>query len=192
VPDHLLPLSHAFDPDTQAVVGTLVAGLDDQRRRLVEAIRGLPVAAFEWQAAPGTNSIGMLVAHLALVDVWWIHLAPRGEGVFAEMDGHFRRVLGIVGRDDGMDVGGTTSFPPALRGWTAERYVALLEKARDCVAADLARWTDASLATVVTGKRGSVTHRWILYHVLEHFAAHVGQILLVKHQLRDAGVLPAA
>jgi len=32
--------------------------------------------------------------------------------------------------------------------------------------------------------------RWILYHVLEHFAGHFGQVLLVKHQMRDAGVLP--
>lgn len=192
MPDHLLPLPAGLDPATQAVVGTLVAGLDDQRRRLVEAIRDLPVAAFEWQAAPGMNSVGMLVAHLALVDVWWIHLAPQGHTSFAEVDGHFRQILGIVGRDDGMDVDGQTAFPGALRGWTAARYLELLERARRCVSADLARWTDSDLAHVLVGTRGSVSKRWILYHVLEHFAAHFGQILLVKHQLRDAGLLPRA
>lgn len=192
MPDHLLPLPAGLDPATQAVVGTLVAGLDDQRRQLVEEIRDLPVAAFEWQAAPGMNSVGMLVAHLALVDVWWLHLVPQGHTSFAGVEGEFRRILGIIGRDDGMDVGGQTAFPDALRGWTATRYLALLERARMCVADDLARWTDADLAQVITDKQRALSKRWILYHVLEHFAAHFGQILLVKHQLRDAGLLPRA
>lgn len=190
MPDHLLPLEPIFDRATQAVVGTLGAGLDDQLLRLEQSIAGLPVQAFEWQSAPGHNSVGMLVAHLALVEVWWICLAPHGKGPFATLDPEFQRLLGIGAMDDGIDVDGVTSFPAALRGWSADRYVALLHRARLAVHGELARWTDADLDRVLTGPRGSLSWRWILYHVLEHFAAHYGQLLLVKHQMRDAGHLP--
>jgi hypothetical protein len=27
--------------------------------------------------------------------------------------------------------------------------------------------------------------RWVLYHMLEHFSGHYGQILLLRHQYRD-------
>ena len=191
MPDRLLPLPPGFDPAHQAVVGTLVAGLDDQLQRLEDALAGLSVEALEWQAAPGTNSVGMLAAHLAIVEVWWICLVPAGKGPFQEMDGEFRRVLGIGWRDDGIDVDGTTAFPPALRGWTADRYVSVLKKARAAVTAVLRGWSDADLEKVVTGQRGARSRRWILYHVLEHFAGHFGQVLLVKHQLRDAGLVAA-
>jgi uncharacterized damage-inducible protein DinB len=192
MPDNLLPLPPRFDAATQAVVGTLTAGLDDQLRKLEASIAGLSVAALEWQSAPGMNSIGMLVAHLALVEVWWIRLAPAATDQFADMDGRFREILGIGGMDDGIDVNGTTAFPAALRGKGVAYYVGLLRKARAVVHAELERWTDADLSKVVTGQRGSVSYRWILYHVLEHFAGHLGQVLLVKHQARDAGLVPAA
>jgi uncharacterized damage-inducible protein DinB len=189
VPDHLLPSPPGFDPATQAVVATWAAGLDDQLRRLEAAIGGLPVAAFEWQSAPGMNSIGMLVAHLALVEVWWIRLAPTTTGPFSDMDGRFREILGIGGDDDGITDRGS-SFPAALRGKRAEEYVALLRTARASAGEALRAWTDADLERTVAGRRGTVSWRWILYHVLEHFAGHFGQVLLIKHQLRDAGLLP--
>lgn len=191
MPDKLLPLPPEFDAKTQAVVGTLSAGLDDQLRRLEGALAGLSAEALEWQAAPGMNAIGMLVAHLALVEVWWIRLAPAGASHWSEADGEFRDLLGIGTPDDGIDVNGITAFPAALRGWTVEQHVALLHRARAIVHAELVRWTDADLTKVVTGKRGSVSYRWILYHVLEHFAGHFGQVLLVRHQLRDAGLVLA-
>ncbi len=28
--------------------------------------------------------------------------------------------------------------------------------------------------------------RWVLYHMLEHFSGHYGQILLLRHLYRDA------
>ena len=48
--------------------------LDDQSRRLLEGIRGITPEELEWQPAPGTNSIGMLLAHLAIVEVVWTQI----------------------------------------------------------------------------------------------------------------------
>jgi uncharacterized damage-inducible protein DinB len=190
VVDHLLPLPSGFDPGTQPVVATLAAGLDDQLRRFEVAIRDLSVEALEWQSAPGMNSIGMLAAHLALVETSWISFEPFGEEPFAALDSRFREALGIGANDDGLTDAGT-AFPDALRGWTAAQYVALLRCARSLVRDALRSWTDADLERIVAGSRGAVSRRWILYHVLEHFAGHFGQVLLVKHQLRDAGLVAA-
>jgi hypothetical protein len=32
------------------------------------------------------------------------------------------------------------------------------------------------------------SHRWVLYHLIEHFASHFGQILSLLHYMRDHGV----
>ena len=54
--------------------------------------------------------------------------------------------------------------------------------------------TPADLDRTITRKRANgelrtVSVRWMLYHVLEHFAAHYGQILLLRHLHRSrAGV----
>lgn len=191
MPDHLLSIPPGFDPGAQSVVATFAAGLDDQLRRLETALEGLPVAALEWQSAPGMNSIGMLVAHMALVEVWWIRLAPVVTDSFQETDERFREILGIGANDDGITESGS-SFPPALRGKGAAEYVALLRTARASIGEVLRGWTDADLSRVIARPRGPVSWRWILYHVLEHFAGHFGQVLLIKHQLRDAGLLPAS
>ena len=36
------------------------------------------------------------------------------------------------------------------------------------------------------GTKRILNGRWIYYHVLEHFAGHYGQILLLKHMRGDA------
>ena len=38
MPDHLLRASHLYDPKSQAIVGLMAASLDDQTRRLQEAV----------------------------------------------------------------------------------------------------------------------------------------------------------
>jgi uncharacterized damage-inducible protein DinB len=188
---HLLTPDPSFDPRTQAVVACLAAGLDDQLRRLKESISGLSVEALEWQSAPGMNAIGMLLAHLALVELSWIDIVPRGAAAVAATETTFREVVGIGGDDDGMPLAPGGRFPEALRGRTADDYLAMLDRARARVRADLSGWTDAGLDAAVGDERSTVSLRWILYHVLEHFAAHLGQVQLIRHQLRDAGLAPA-
>jgi len=58
------------------------------------------VRHLEWQPQKGVNTVGMLLAHLAVVDLWWLHLAPR-QTPEADGDRMFKQVLGIGGDDDG-------------------------------------------------------------------------------------------
>jgi hypothetical protein len=51
-------------------------------------------------------------------------------------------------------------------------------------------WSDRDLnKQFVLGKKWQFSRVWVVYHVLEHFASHLGQILMLKHMMRDAGVL---
>jgi uncharacterized damage-inducible protein DinB len=85
--------------------------------------------------------------------------------------------------------------PGALHEWAVADYVATLERARAATHAALrSSWHDASLGEEVVIRAGerAVTKGWILYHVLEHTAAHAGQVGRLLHDLRDAGLLPPA
>ena len=51
-----------------------VAQLDDQSRRLTADTLALTPAALEWQPAPGQNTMGMLLAHIAYWEVFWTRM----------------------------------------------------------------------------------------------------------------------
>ena len=165
-----------------------LAQLDDQTRRLTEDTRGTTRAALEWQPAPGMNTIGMLLAHLAIVEVHWMQVGPLGRS-----PSRTDETLGISVDDDGMPLAPRGRPPKGLAGRTLKFYDGLLARARRYTREIAATLTDADLDREVTrtrrdGKIQVVNLRWVFYHVLEHFAGHYGQILLLRHQIRAVGL----
>jgi uncharacterized damage-inducible protein DinB len=166
--------------------GLFVAQLNDQNRRLTIDTRGITPAELEWQPAPGMNTIGMLLAHLAIVEVWWNGL------IFLEVEKpDIDGILGIGVDDDGMPVAEDGLPPRTLAGKSMEFYDDLLARARAHLTATARGLDDAAIERTVTrtrqdGSLRSVTGRWTLYHILEHLAGHYGQILLLRHQYRVA------
>ena len=121
----------------------------------------------------------MLVAHNAITEVWWLDAVPAGIGRGAETESRLRARIGLGTDDDGMPAEPEGKHPAALAGWTRKRYVELLERTRACSREVLATWRDDDLdRTIRLGER-DVTRGWILYHVLEHFAQHLGQVSLL-------------
>jgi len=163
---------------------SFIAQLDDQSARLTTDTRHLAPAALEWQPAPGMNTIGMLLAHIAVVEVFWTQVGPLGLTSFET-----ESVLGVGIDDDGMPIpeGGT---PPAtLRGKDLAFFDDLVARARAYSKQAVARLTDEDLEREISRTRrdGSVhetTMRWILYHMVEHEAGHYGQVNLLAHQYR--------
>ena len=49
-------------------VALFVAQMDDQSHRLREDLTGIDPPELAWQPAPGTNTIGMLLAHIAIAE----------------------------------------------------------------------------------------------------------------------------
>jgi len=168
-----------------SLVGLFLAQLDDQNKNLAEDTRGLTPEELEWQPAPGMNTIGMLLAHIALVEVGWIGTAAKGLDFFKIDE------LPVSWADSGIPLAPDAAPPAALRGKTIAFYDDAMSRARAFTRNALAGLTDADLALQRTRIRRDGTEvrynvRWALYHVLEHEAGHYGQINLLRHQYRLA------
>lgn len=166
--------------------GAFVAQLDDQTRRLTEDTRDLTPEELAWQPAPGMNTIGMLLAHIAIVEAYWLHVATSGGTPLSSQE-----VLGIGEDDDGMPLAAGAGPPQTLHGKSLDFYDDLLARARKYTVALTRGMSDAELDRTFTrrrkdGSEDTFNIRWVLYHVLEHFAGHYGQILLLRHQYQVA------
>ena len=166
--------------------GLFVAQLDELTQRMKQDTRGLEPRELEWQPAPGMNTIGMLLAHIAVVEVFWIQVGPLGRKRF-----DFRGVLGIAADDDGLPLPPDGKPPRTLQGKRLAFFDRLVAKARAHTKRVANRLTEADLDREVTrtrrdGTKEAFNLRWVLYHMLEHLAGHYGQILLLRHHYRAA------
>ena len=183
-----LKVSKSFNPRSQKTVGLIAAQLDEQLGALKKSVAGLTVKQLEWQLKPGMNTIGMLLAHLAIAEYYWVKVGaheirykPRGQQMIT-------RALGF--EDEGLPLPPAGKHPKHMKGMTISQYITMLDKSRRIRNNELKKWSDKSLGDVVQiGKRGKATKLSILHHVFEHLCSHFGQILMLKHMMRDAGVL---
>lgn len=166
-------------------VMSFLAQLDDQLHRLTEDLRGITTAELQWQPHKGMNTIGMLLAHIAIVEVYWLQVATQR--ISAQ---ELHAVLGVHLEDDGMPLPRGAAPPAVLRGRPRAFYEKLLARSRRHISRILRAMPDSELERVIlrtrrNGQRTKQSVRWILYHVLEHFAGHYGQVLLLRHWYRD-------
>ena len=162
----------------------VLASMDDQSRLLWEDLEGITPDELQWQQAPGMNTIGMLLTHLAIVEVWWTRLMVEKLDPAA-----VEPILGIGDDDDGMPIKEDAAPIALLNGKDLAYFRTLNDKARAYVTKMASGLTDADLDSEVARKRPdgtvvSITLRWYLYHILEHFSGHYGQILLLRHLYR--------
>lgn len=170
--------------------GVLMASLDDQHALLVRDLEGITPAELEWQPHPGMNTIGMLLAHIALVEVFWTQVGPERK---PRDQWETMTALGLdLGTGDGMPAKPGDRPPAHLAGKPLEDYKDLLAKARSYANRAVMPLEDATMDLVFQrtrrydGKTEELNIRWVLYHMLEHFSGHYGQILLLRHLYRNA------
>jgi len=167
---------------------TFVAHLNDQSRRLALEVGGLAPDDFTWQPAPGLNTMGMLLAHMPIVEVFWTDLVLRDRPDAME---RVHEVLGIGGDDDGIPLAPGATPPAGLNGRSWSWYADLHDRARRHLVEHARGLTDADLERRIERRRGDqtfqITPRWMLYHVAEHFSGHYGQVLMLRH-MRQAMV----
>jgi uncharacterized damage-inducible protein DinB len=168
-------------------VARFVWQLDEQRRALIDDTRGLTPEALGWQPAPGMNTIGMLLAHIAYAES---HLTQVGLEGKATSD--TRAAIGITAEEEGLPLAPGAPPSPALVGRDLAWFEGLLERARACTRKVALTMTDQDLARQVRRPRPDGTQRvfnvgWVLYHMLEHEAGHRGQINLLRHLMRSSG-----
>ncbi len=163
--------------------GRFLWQLDDQSRRLTEDTRGATPEELGWQLAPGMNTIGMLLAHIAVVEVSWIR-----RGVH-EIDDLGDGVLPIGRPETGMPLPADAAPPPALDGKSLAFFDDLLMRSRDHTRRELAALDDADLDRHFRRRpkpdaEMELSIGWMLYHLVEHEAGHYYQINLLRHAYR--------
>jgi uncharacterized damage-inducible protein DinB len=174
---------------TSRLAGLFLWQLDDQSRRLTEDTRGALPDELAWQPLPGMNTIGMLLAHIAAVEVGWIRAALFGK------DRDSGEVLGLTKREIDMPLAPDAASPAALAGRELPYFDDLLARARAFTRRSIATLSDADLdrrfRTPASWEAGGGefegTIGWALYHILEHEAGHYGQINLLRHQYAARG-----
>ena len=164
-------------------VAVKVAELETVHALVRDEVQGLTAAQLGHQSAPGGNTIGMLLAHIAVAET---HLGQVG--LVGDPAGHVRDVLGIGEEEEGMPVppGGPPSA--ALAGRELAFFQDLLARAQRHTRLACENLTDELLGVDIVrpprpdGSQRVFDRRWILLHMVEHAASHLGQIRTLKRE----------
>jgi len=184
-----LKIASGYDPDRQRSLGLFAASLDDQLSKTKKFLGAMTIAELEWQSSPGMNTIGMLLAHNALVEVFWMSAAGMGISWGPESDKRIREIICIGGEEDGMPLDADGKHPEALLGKNLDDYLRMLDSARAATHDILSGWTDDSLDESYSMQEQLLSRGWTLYHVLEHYICHYGQIRIIRRMIKDRGVV---
>jgi len=130
----------------------------EYRTKIRAAVEALPPDALWWRANDQSNSIGNLLMHLAGNIRQWIVAGVGRAPDRRNRDGEFA----------------------ARGGATAAELLDALDAALDDVDAVIAKLTPDDLASRRTIQGREVSVLEAVYHVVEHFALHSGQIILVS------------
>lgn len=161
-----------------------VAELVAVHELLREAVSGLTPAQLAHQSAPGHNTIGMLLAHIAVAET---HLGQVG--LVGDPSGHVRDVLGIGEEEEGMPLPPGGAPPAALDGRDVAYFLDLIARAESHTRLACEGLTDEILGHEIVrpprpdGTQRVFDRRWILFHMVEHAASHLGQIRTMKAAL---------
>ena len=174
-----------------ASVARFLWQMDEQRRTLIADTRGLSAAALGWQPAPGMNTIGMLLAHIAYAECHLVQVGLEGKPA-----SDVRAIIGIGEEEEGLPLAPESPPSPALAGRDLAWFDGLLDQARAETRRVAVTLGENDLARDVHRRRPDGSERvfnvgWVLYHILEHEAGHRGQINLLRH-LSRASRPPAA
>lgn len=129
----------------------------EYRTKIRAAVEALPAEALWWRANDQSNSVGNLLLHLNGNVRQWI-------------------LSGVGGAAGTRDRAGEFS---AQSGQNAETLLAQLDVTLNEVNAVLAGLSEADLSEQVTIQGQALTIFEAIYHVVEHFSMHVGQIILI-------------
>ena len=125
--------------------------------KLRAAAESLPANALWWRANDQSNSTGNLILHLTGNVRQWI-------------------VSGVGGAPSTRDRAGEFA---ARDGASADVLLVELDRVLDEADAVLARLTASDLSTTRTIQGREITVLEAVYHVVEHFSLHLGQIVLI-------------
>ena len=134
--------------------------LEHLRRSAVFKLEGLDHPQLRWKPAPSANSLGQIVIHLGYAERLWLRAIFAGE----VMDMSWRRHM--------------FDLPVA---WSCADVVAFYED--ETAAADAVLDTATSFDDPSRGELRPTTLRWVVGHLIEETARHVGHMDITRELL---------
>jgi uncharacterized damage-inducible protein DinB len=166
----LLVLGH--DVSVSPLVGGLLGMLRYARLTTLQAVRGLTPAELDHRHDAQSNSIGMLLAHIAAIEAWYqTDTFDEREWTAGEVD-HWRPAA---------DLG-----PEAVerfQGRPLEQYVETLAAVRARTERELSSRGESWLLDVHTAGGDRINNYWKWFHVCEDEINHRGQIRWLRKRL---------
>lgn len=161
---HVPPTLHVPRPDEAVPVdeATMLRGwLAHLRGSAVYKLEGLDDEQLRWKPSPTANSLGGIVVHLGYCERWWLRVVFAGEA----MDLSWTR-----------DRNAPTFVVPD--GWSVDDVVAFYQA--ETAAADAVLDRAESLDLPSAGEMRPTTLRWIVTHLVEELARHVGHMDITR------------
>ena len=158
----LRPDADIANPD----VAQVLAGLDELSARLFDLIEDLPQPALDFVPEGGTNSIAMLVIHMAWAEAHWVTLATQ-----TPIPDDLRPTL-RAGKQG--PAGELLPFSAS-----AAELLAICEDVRERITRPTLAPLDDVGAMILDPER-TMTVRGVLLHVLWHWTYHSGQVGLLR------------
>ena len=156
-------------------VGFYLAGMEEVRQQLREAVADMTTRDVGCAAVPGAHSIGALVLHIGEAEWWWMQCVVSGHAITEE--------------DRCAPYWDVLKVPDAFAAKNHSAQFCLDEagKIRQQTKELLATFSDDDLQREFSFERRGKTYdhtlRWILHHLIDHEAQHKGQILMLKRLL---------
>jgi uncharacterized damage-inducible protein DinB len=149
-------------------IATWYSIMQEMRERLLRIIKDLTQEELDYTSSERRiETIGTLLLHIAEVEWGWI---------FGDIDGQEKEMEEIkhaFALRPEVDA-------PQLKGQKLQFYIDKLNETRQEVYQRLAKFEDEDLDKIVESEGDKYSIEWILFHLIEHEAMHVGQILLLK------------
>lgn len=153
-------------------LGTLITMLDDLKDRVERGMGGLDQEELDHLMNADANSIGALVMHLVAVEVYYQD-ATFGEMGYDESE--------LAKWATAMDLG--QRGRETLKGQNAKYYFDTWDMVRARTIEEFKKRDDEWLAQNYSGSSSNNHFAW--FHVMEHQANHLGQMLIVRKDIPD-------
>lgn len=152
------------------------------RAQVRDAITGMADEAANWRPLPqGTNSVYAILSHIIGVDDFWVRQVINGEAVFSEE---------AVRRDRETEFASSGNLMELVDRW---------EKAWVETESMLAKLSREQLreSRTIPGRPefAGITVRWIILHLISHYATHLGHVQLTAQlwdQRPTSGMRPSS
>ncbi|GAA4007226.1 DinB family protein [Deinococcus rubellus] len=161
-------------------IGALVQMMAYARFTTLQAVDGLSMDELDAVPTNFTNSIGMLLAHIAATDRMYQYLSFEGVDPMHENVAEYAEYAPYIGA---MTFG---KKGEKVRGRTLDELLTDLDAVRTKTLTELAGRGDTWLASRLSAPDFDYpNHHWAWFHVMEDEVSHRGQIRLIRKALKQ-------